>query len=104
MNEGVPESSIHTRYLCYADVLLQKTEHHLMNNHTADALTLISEVRARACAELYNDTGSDPMAILKRERRLELSGEQVRFRYLIRWGELGINQLMVNDIYYTGWN
>jgi hypothetical protein len=135
MNEGVPESPINTRYLRYADILLQKAECHLMNNNTADALTLINEVRARAGAELYNDLGGDPMAILKRERRLELSGEQVRFWDLIRWGELvstlnpekeaqgegqpyqekhrlfpipvnemDINQLMVNDIYYTGWN
>jgi starch-binding outer membrane protein, SusD/RagB family len=88
-NEGVPESPINSKYLRYADVLLQKAECHLMiGSNTAEALALINQVRARSGAELYSDLGSDPMAVLKRERRLELSGEQVRFWDLVRWGEL----------------
>jgi starch-binding outer membrane protein, SusD/RagB family len=87
--EDVPQSPINSKYLRYADVLLQKAECHLMiNNNTTEALILINQVRARSGAELYNDLGSNPMAILKRERRLELGGEQVRFWDLIRWGEL----------------
>ena len=87
-NEGTPRSPINSRYLRYADVLLQQAECHIMNNNNGDALTLINRVRERAGAEKYNDLGSDPMAILKRERRLELGGEQVRFWDLIRWGDL----------------
>jgi starch-binding outer membrane protein, SusD/RagB family len=87
--EGVPQSPINSKYLRYADILLQKAECHLMiNNNTTEALALINQVRARAGAELYDDLGSNPMAILKLERRLELSGEQVRFWDLVRWGEL----------------
>ena len=87
-NEGTPRSPINSRYLRYADVLLQQAECHIMNNNNGDALTLINRVRERAGAEKYNDLGSDPMSILKRERRLELGGEQVRFWDLIRWGDL----------------
>jgi starch-binding outer membrane protein, SusD/RagB family len=85
----VPQSPINSVYLRYADILLQKAECHLMiGNNTSEALALINQVRARSGAELYNDLGSNPMAVLKRERRLELSGEQVRFWDLVRWGEL----------------
>ena len=135
VNEGVPESPINNRYMRYADVLLQKAECHIQGGNPTAALDLINEVRERSGAELYLDLGTDPMAVLRLERRLELSGEQVRFWDLIRWGELvstlnpekeaqgegqpylekhrlfpipinemDINQLMVNDINYTGWN
>ncbi|MDX1284289.1 MAG: RagB/SusD family nutrient uptake outer membrane protein, partial [Draconibacterium sp.] len=87
-NEGVPESPINTRVIRYADVMLMRAECMIMNGNNSGALDLINEVRARAGAEPYTDLGADPMTTLKRERRLELCGEQVRFWDLIRWGDL----------------
>ena len=86
--EGSPKSGINTRVIRYADVLLMRAECKIQNSDTPGALDLINEVRERAGAEAYESLGSDPMTILKRERRLELCGEQVRFWDLIRWGDL----------------
>ncbi|MDA3823205.1 MAG: RagB/SusD family nutrient uptake outer membrane protein, partial [Bacteroidales bacterium] len=87
--EGQPQSEINTRYLRFADVLLQMAECELMaNSDEAAAMALINEVRARSGAEEYTDLGADPMATLKHERRLELGGEQVRFWDMVRWGDL----------------
>ncbi|BBE16327.1 outer membrane protein [Aquipluma nitroreducens] len=86
--EGKPCSPINTRVLRYADVLLMRAECMIQTGNTSGALTLINQVRERSGAEKYTSLGSTPMTILKRERRLELSGEQVRFFDLIRWGEL----------------
>lgn len=87
-NEGAPQSPINTRVIRYADVLLMRAECMIENNNNAGALQLINQVRERAGAEPYESLGSNPMEILKRERRLELGGEQVRFFDLIRWGDL----------------
>lgn len=86
--EGVPQSTLNNRYLRYADVLLQMAECEIQAGNDGAALTLINRVRRRAGAEEYTDLGSDPMATLKLERRLELSGEQVRFWDMVRWGDL----------------
>ncbi len=87
-NEGVPKSPINTTVIRYADVLLMRAECQIQLGNNSEALDLINQVRARAGAELYDSLGSDPMEILKRERRLELGGEQVRFFDLIRWDSL----------------
>jgi len=87
-NEGEPESGINTRVIRYADILLMRAECMIQNGNTPGALQLINQVRDRAGAEAYQSLGSDPMTILKRERRLELCGEQVRLWDLIRWGDL----------------
>ena len=86
--EGTPKSPINTRIIRYADVLLMRAECLIQMGQTGQALTLINQVRQRAGAVPYESLGSDPMSIIKRERRLELCGEQVRFWDLIRWGEL----------------
>ena len=53
-------------------------------------MALINQVRSRPSvnAPLYISLGSQPqaMAILMRERQLELTGEQSRYFDLIRWG------------------
>jgi len=53
-----------------------------------EALTLINSVRQRAGAFLYTSPGTQDNArqLLRRERQLELCGEQHRFFDLIRWG------------------
>lgn len=134
--EGVPQSPINSRVIRYADVLLMKAEAQIAQNKLNEALANINEVRERAGAGTYESLGnqSEAMGFLKRERRLELAGEQVRFFDLIRWGELiklndekaaqaegrpysekhvkfpipsdelDINQEMVDNLYFSGWN
>ena len=87
--EGDPNSGINAKVIRYADVLLMRAEALIMDNKTDEALPLINIVRARVGAFEYTTLGNqqDAMRKIKRERRLELCGEQVRWFDLIRWGE-----------------
>jgi hypothetical protein len=60
------------------------------SNQVAAALPLINQVRARAGAFQYTSLGDQAKArsILRRERQIELAGEQSRFFDLVRWGTL----------------
>ena len=51
-------------------------------------MPLINSVRARSGAFTFTTLGSQDNAriILRRERQLELAGEQVRWFDLVRWG------------------
>ena len=85
------KSGINGQVIRYADVLLMLAEAYIQQGITGSApLNLINQVRSRPSvnAVLYPSLGSQSTAfeILKRERRLELSGEQVRYFDLIRWG------------------
>lgn len=85
------KSGINGQVIRYADVLLMLAEAYIQQGNTASApLNLINQVRSRLSVNAvpYPSLGSQAAAfeILKRERRLELSGEQVRFLDLIRWG------------------
>jgi starch-binding outer membrane protein, SusD/RagB family len=89
--EGGPESEISTVITRLADVKLLYAECLIQNNKVGDALPQINDVRARAGAELYLSLGdeSSAMAILKREREIELCGEQQRWFDLLRWHRNG---------------
>jgi len=86
--EGLPEGSINARVIRYADVLLMRAEALIELDRPDEALTLINSVRQRAGAFLYTSPGTQDNArqLLRRERQLELCGEQHRFFDLIRWG------------------
>lgn len=86
--EGLPEGSINARVIRYSDVLLMHAEALIELNETEQALELINRVRGRVNAFLYTHAGSKENAIrlLRRERQLELCGEQHRYFDLIRWG------------------
>ena len=88
VNEGQPESEINSQVYRYADVLLMLAEAYIEVGRVSDAQPLINEVRARVGAFEYNDLGSQDEArdIVRRERRLELAGEQSRWFDLVRWG------------------
>ena len=60
------------------------------NNEVAKALPLINQVRKRSAAFEYTTLGTqaDARIILRRERRIELAGEQSRYFDLVRWGIL----------------
>jgi hypothetical protein len=84
-------SGINGQVIRYADVLLMLAEAYIQQGNTgAEPLNLINQVRNRpsVMAVPYTSLGDQETAfsILKRERRLELSGEQVRWFDLKRWG------------------
>jgi hypothetical protein len=87
---GGPQSGINGQVIRYADVLLMLAETYIQQgNFGAQPLALINQVRDRVGAVEYTSLGSSQtaaMAILARERQLELTGEQSRYFDLIRWG------------------
>jgi hypothetical protein len=89
-NYGQPDSPINGQVIRYADVLLMLAESYIENNQVAQALPLINQVRARSGAFLYTTLGDQTKArtLLRRERQVELAGEQHRFFDLVRWGTL----------------
>ncbi|NJO01240.1 MAG: RagB/SusD family nutrient uptake outer membrane protein [Bacteroidia bacterium] len=86
--EEIPSSNINSQVIRYADVLLMLAEALIEQGKVDEALPLINQVRARVEAFQYGSLGSQDNArtILRRERRLELWGEQSRYFDLIRWG------------------
>ncbi len=87
--ENSPESNNNSKVIRYADVLLMRAEALIMDNKVSEGMALINRVRERVGA--FTITGvsgqTEAMEILKRERHLELCGEQVRWRDLVRWGD-----------------
>lgn len=86
--EGLPEGSNNARLIRYADVLLMHAEALIELDKLNEALELINKVRTRAGAFLYTTLANKETArkILRRERQLELCGEQHRYFDLQRWG------------------
>jgi len=84
----LPQSDINSQVIRYADVLLMLAEAQINSGKIADALPVINQVRTRSGAFAYTSLGSKDEAMKKiaLERQLELSGEQVRWFDLIRWG------------------
>jgi hypothetical protein len=89
-NYGQPDSYINSQIVRYADVLLMLAECYIETNDLAKALPLINQVRVRSGAFAYTSLGTQTEArtILRRERRIELAGEQSRYFDLVRWGIL----------------
>jgi len=91
--EGQPESDINTRIIRYADVLLWLAEARIEQDKLdAATLELINRVRRRVGAAEYEladiSTKTNATTILRRERQIELWGEQERYFDLVRWGIL----------------
>lgn len=86
--QGGPQSNINTQMIRYADVLLMLAESYIEQNRVAEALPLINQVRERVGAFQYTTPGSQENArtLLRRERQVELAGEQSRWFDLVRWG------------------
>ncbi len=75
---------INLRVMRYAEVLLLAAEAHVMGGSKDKALSYINEIRERArLTPLTNVTLDD----VKKEKRLELCMEFVRFQDLVRWGD-----------------
>lgn len=78
------------RLMRYADVLLMRAECKLFSNDIPGCMNYINLVRERVGAFKYTSTYNQTQAfeLLKRERQIELMGEQHRFDDLKRWGIL----------------
>ena len=113
-------SSMNRIVLRYADVLLMRAEALAQLGKTAEAISLVNQVRSRAIGMTsgsvvanypnkygvhyaigkYNGSYSkeETMKIVKMERRLELAMESERFFDLVRWGEAAT---VINRFYTT---
>ncbi len=96
-----PLSDINHRVIRFADVLLMHAEAIIRSNGSiSEAFVLINRVRARAGAFEYssqfisNLSQQRAFELLRLERALELTGEEHRWRDLVRWG---IAQEVINE-------
>ncbi len=78
----------------YADVLLMRAEALLETNQLPEVYTLINQVRARVSMPTVQSVDGSSLSqaalrtILRRERRVELAVEGLRFMDLKRWGAM----------------
>ena len=68
----------------YAEVLLMAAEAHLKAGNNAKALDYLNQVRTRA---KENPLSAVTLDDIKKEKRLELCNECVRYQDLVRWGD-----------------
>ncbi len=86
--EEQPQSNINSQVVRYADVLLMLAEAYVEQGQADKALPLVNQVRSRVKAFEYKTLGDQAAAraLVRRERQLELTGEQQRWFDLNRWG------------------
>ncbi len=78
------QSAKNYRWMRLADVLLMAAEAAVQSGNNAKALDYVNRVRERAQSPLLTNVTIED---IKKERRLELCGEMVRWQDLIRWGD-----------------
>jgi starch-binding outer membrane protein, SusD/RagB family len=85
-----PQSEINSQVIRLSDIMLLLAETYIEQGQTDKALPLINDVRKRVGAFEYTKLGDKATAttILRRERQIELAGEQHRYFDLVRWGSL----------------
>lgn len=76
--------NINLRVMRYAEVLLLAAEAHVQSGNSSKALDYINQIRTRA---QLPDLSSVTLDDVKKEKRLELCMENVRFQDLVRWGD-----------------
>jgi starch-binding outer membrane protein, SusD/RagB family len=90
-------SGINMRVMRYAEVLLNMAEVQNALGNDADAIAYLNEVRSRVGVEMppyptANYPVNSPAEVFRaivHERRVELAGEQIRNRDILRWRALG---------------
>lgn len=75
------------RLMRYANVLLMAAEAYNRSGNDTRALDYINQVRARVELSPLTSAGDQLFEDIKKERRLELAYEHVRYQDLIRWGD-----------------
>ena len=113
-------SSMNRIVFRYADVLLERAEAYAQLGKSAEAITLVNQIRSRAASstqmianyqntygvKMYitnhkgNYSKEDAIKIVKMERRLEMGMECERFFDLVRWGDAAtvINKYYAEEI------
>lgn len=72
----------------YEDVLLMYAEILIKKNDITGAMAIVNRIRRRAgCHPEFALNEEDALSFVKRERRIELMGEGVRWFDLVRWNE-----------------
>ena len=101
---GIPNSNINTQVIRYADVLLMLAEAYIETGQISEGMELINVVRDRVGAFSYSTSQSeaDAREIVRRERTLELAGEQTRWFDLKRWGNMAATLNAEENIDDTG--
>ncbi|NML66569.1 RagB/SusD family nutrient uptake outer membrane protein [Hymenobacter sp. RP-2-7] len=102
-------SGINYRLIRYADLLLLQAEALNELGQTAQAVTLVNQVRARvglAGVSAANASSQSTLRLYMRdERGRELAGENQRWYDIVRWGLLdnqaGLNYLIARDADFT---
>jgi hypothetical protein len=90
-------SGINMRVIRYPEVLLNLAECENALGNDADAIDLLNEVRSREGVEMppyptANYPVNSPAEVFRavmHERRVELAGEQIRDKDIVRWRNLG---------------
>ncbi|MFD0997737.1 RagB/SusD family nutrient uptake outer membrane protein [Ohtaekwangia kribbensis] len=90
-------SGINMRVMRYAEVLLNMAEVQNALGNDADAIAYLNEVRSREGVEMPPyptanypvNTPAEVFRAIIHERRVELAGEQIRNRDILRWRALG---------------
>lgn len=79
---NLPILRIEDIMLMYAEILVEK------HGNITGALAIVNKIRERVgCDPVKQGTAGDAMNAIKRERRLELCGEGVRWFDIVRWSE-----------------
>ena len=88
---GLPDndltSPLNYKVIRFADVLLMAAECHAKEGNDMQAQTYLNEVRNRVSMPVIASSGSALLDDIYNERRLELSGEGLRFWDLVRSGQ-----------------
>ncbi|MDU1905898.1 MAG: RagB/SusD family nutrient uptake outer membrane protein [Dysgonomonas sp.] len=80
--------------LMYAEVLANK------HGNVTEALNIVNKIRTRAGCDLATaGSPEEALKVIKKERRIELCGEGVRWFDMIRWGEWQQNIINMFDRY-----
>lgn len=75
---------INLRVMRYAEVLLLAAEAHVLGGSQAKAVEYINQIRTRARLTELSSVSLDDV---KKEKRLELCMENIRYQDLVRWGD-----------------
>ena len=88
---GLPDndltSPLNYKVIRFADVLLMAAECHAQEGNDVQAQTYLNEVRNRVSMPVITSSGAALLEDIYTERRLELSGEGLRFWDLVRSGQ-----------------
>lgn len=92
---NLPILRLEDMMLMYAELLVEEGK-------IMEAVAYVNDIRKRAgCDEVNTVSAADALKLIKRERRIELMGEGVRWFDLVRWGEWQTEIQSLFDSYHN---